>query len=64
MFYRPDGEKLRMISNRKLGPGRLSFTAYESIKVLLKKVYLVLLILDLTVFICSYLYIRQKIYLT
>jgi hypothetical protein len=37
IFYRKDGEKLRMISNRKLGPGSLSFTAFESIKVLLKK---------------------------
>ncbi|XP_025196306.1 sodium channel protein Nach-like [Melanaphis sacchari] len=27
-----DGEKLKMISNRKLGPGKLAFTAYESIK--------------------------------
>ncbi|VVC28455.1 Epithelial sodium channel,Epithelial sodium channel, conserved site [Cinara cedri] len=27
-----DGEKLKMISNRQLGPGRLTFTAYESIK--------------------------------
>lgn len=34
-FNRPDGEKLKMISNRKLGPGSLSFTAYESIKVYL-----------------------------
>lgn len=31
--YREDGEKLKMISNRKLGPGSLAFTAYESIKV-------------------------------
>lgn len=31
--YRNDGEKLKMISNRKSGPGSLAFTAYESIKV-------------------------------
>lgn len=32
-IYRKDGEKLKMISNRKFGPGSLTFTAYESIKV-------------------------------
>lgn len=32
-YYRKDGEKLKMISNRKFGPGSLSFTAFESIKV-------------------------------
>jgi len=31
--YREDGAKLKMISNRKSGPGSLTFTAYESIKV-------------------------------
>lgn len=43
LFYRQHGEKLKMISNRKFGPGSLTFTAYESIKVIY--IYLFILII-------------------
>lgn len=65
-FYRHDGEKIKMISNRKSGPGSLTFTALDSIKVVF--------IFKSTLFCCinylfninvsySYSYIHLKIYL-